>query len=129
MSAWRKAAIDAFPEAKQEFLAMTSVETVWPFLLPRLESAVKGKDRAVLDRFLNFAEWVLTPRPGSRPGSSLRALTDPVVGFITTHVAILFEGRSRQDFFRIQPGLRYHLSEDQMEVFDTFLEQTPKYVR
>ena len=129
MSAWRQAAIDAFPEAKREFLAMASVEDVWPFLLPQLEAAVKGKDRAVFDQFLKFAEWVLTPRPGSRPESSLQALTDPVVAFIVAHVSILFEGRSRQEFFRIQPGLRYHLPDDKMSVFDAFLERTPKYVR
>jgi len=79
MSAWRHAAADAFPEAKREFLAMANVESVWPFLLPLLESAAKERNTAVLSQFLNFAEWVLTPRPGSRPGNSLKSLTEPVV--------------------------------------------------
>jgi hypothetical protein len=129
MSAWRQAAIDAFPEAKQEFLAMGSMDEVWLFLQPRLASAAKERHREVLDQFLNFANWVLVARPGSRPGGLLRALTEPVIEFIVEHAELLFEGRSRQDFFRIQPGLQYHLSREQMKVFDSFLKSTPKYVQ
>jgi hypothetical protein len=39
MSAWRQAAIDAFPDAKREFLAMESMDEVWPFLQPLLATA------------------------------------------------------------------------------------------
>lgn len=129
MSAWRKAAIEAFPEAKQELLALDRVEEVWPLLEGRLASAVKENKREVLEQFLEFANWVLVPRPGSRPGGLLSSLTGPVIEFIVKHAELLFQGRSRQDFFRIQPGLRYHLSPDEMKVFDTFLRSTPKYVQ
>jgi len=129
MSAWRQAAIDAFPEAKAELLAMASVEEVWPFLLPQLRAAVKNGDGGFMTQFLGFAEWVLTPRPGSRPGNSLGGLTKPVVEFIQAHADNLFAGRSRQDFLRLQPGLKYHLTHEQMRVFAGFLESTSKYVR
>jgi hypothetical protein len=129
MSAWRQAAIDAFPEAKREFLAMVRMDEVWPFLQPRLSSAVKEKNQAVLSQFLHFANWVLVARPGSRPGGVLKVLTEPVIKFVLQHVELLFEGRSRQDFFRIQPGLRYHLSQEQKKVFENFLKSTPKYVQ
>jgi hypothetical protein len=56
-------------------------------------------------------------------------LTDPVIEFTLEHVDLLFEGRSRQDFFRIQPGLRYHLSAEQKKAFEKFLKTTEKYVR
>ena len=128
MSTWRKSAINSFPESKEDFLAMTSVEEVWPFLRPKLEAAVKQRDAITLGRFFDFAEWAITPRPGSRPGNSLNSLTTPVVTFIQSHVNLIFAGRSRQDFFRLQPGLKYHLSQDEMRVFDTFLESTTKYV-
>ena len=128
MSAWRKDTIDAFPELKEEFLAMASVEDVWPFLHPRLEAALKYSDRTVLSQFLDFAEWVLRPRPGSRPGSSLRSLTTPVIKFIQSNVDLMFAGRGRQEFFRLQPGLKYHLSREEMRVFDAFLKSTSKYV-
>jgi hypothetical protein len=121
--------MEAFPEAKREFLAMERMDEVWPFLQPRLASAVKEKNQSVLSQFLNFANWVLAARPGSRPGGGLKALTEPVIEFILGHAELLFEGRSRQDFFRIQPGLRYHLSERQKKVFETFLKSTPKYVQ
>lgn len=129
MSAWRQAAIDAFPEARAEVLAMASVEEVWPFLLPQLRVAVKNGDRGVMTQFLGFAEWVLTPRPGSRPGNSLSGLTKPVVEFIQSHADHLFAGRSREEFLRLQPGLKYHLSQEEMRVFAGFLESTAKYVR
>ena len=129
MSAWRQAAIDAFPDAKREFLAMQRMDEVWPFLQPLLAAAVKQKNQAALSQFLNFASWVLAARPGSRPGGVLKVLTEPVVEFILKHAELLFGGRSRQDFFRIQPGLRYHLSDDQKQVFEKFLKTTHKYVR
>ncbi|MPN54426.1 hypothetical protein SDC9_202096 [bioreactor metagenome] len=129
MSAWRQAAIDAFPDAKREFLAMERMDEVWLFLQPLLATAVKQKNQAALSQFLNFASWVLAPRPGSRPGGVLKVLTDPVIEFILKHVELLFEGRSRQDFFRIQPGLQFHLSEEQKKAFEKFLKTTQKYVR
>jgi hypothetical protein len=49
--------------------------------------------------------------------------------FIAEHVSLIFEGLSREAFFRLQPGLKYHLSDDRMRVFNLFLDQTPKYVR
>ncbi|HWQ90231.1 MAG TPA: hypothetical protein VN673_01075 [Clostridia bacterium] len=129
MSAWRQAAINAFPEAKREFLEMERMEEVWPFLQPLLSTAVKHNNQATLSQFLDFANWVLVARPGSRPGGVLKVPTEPVIKFILNHAELLFEGRSRQDFFRIQPGLRYHLSKDQKKVFEEFLKNTPKYVR
>lgn len=129
MSAWRQSLVSAFPDAKQELLELGDINEVWPFLVPRLDSAVVRRDTKVLDQFLSFAEWVLTPRTGSRPGGSLKSLTGPVIEFIVTHVDLLFEARNRQDFFRIQPGLRYHLSKDDMKIFDAFLQSTPEYIK
>jgi hypothetical protein len=106
MSAWRQAGIDAFPEARREFLAMKRMDEVWPFLQPRIASAVKEKNHAALNQFLTFANWVLVARPGSRAGGSLKVLTEPVIEFILKHAELLFEKRSRQDFFRLQPGLQ-----------------------
>ncbi len=108
---------------------MERMDEVWPFLQPLLATAVKQKNQAALSQFLNLASWVLAARPGSRPGGVLKVLTDPVTEFILKHAELLFEGRSRQDFFRIQPGLRYHLSEAQKQVFEKFLKTTHKYVR
>ena len=108
---------------------MKKMEQVWPFLLPRLQAALKHDNRHLLDQFLGFASWVLLPRQGSRPGSSLKTLTGPVTEFITSHIGTLFEGKSREVFFRLQPGLKYHLSKEDLKVFDGFLEKTPKYVR
>lgn len=108
---------------------MESMDEVWPFLQPLLATAVKQQDQAVLSQFLNFASWVLAARPGSRPGGVLKVLTEPVIEFILKHAQLLLEGRSRQDFFRIQPGLQYHLSEEQKKAFEKFLKTTEKYVR
>lgn len=128
MSAWRQAALDAFPEAKPELLAMDKIEEVWPFLLPRLRKAVLQRDRLVMDPFLRFTEWTLSPKTGSRPGNTLKSLTEPMIDFIVTHISVLFEGLDREDFFKLQPGLKKHLAAEQMKAFKNFLKNTPGYI-
>lgn len=41
MTAWRQSLVRAFPDAKQEMLELGDIKEAWPFLVPRLNSAVR----------------------------------------------------------------------------------------
>jgi len=58
MSAWRRKAIEAFPDLRGEFQAPdTTIYQVFFELLPRVRAAHARGDKSELQRIYNFARW------------------------------------------------------------------------